>query len=1032
MPKQFLYTAFFLSLLGGTLWGSAQNFHFTTNSPPIYFDKPAALQKAGVAEVHCIFKDSRSFMWFGTQNGLYRFDGTNVLYTHHINGDTNSLANNDITNITEDSAGNLWIGTSGGGAILNAYTLKCRRIKDATHNDIGSKISFFTQDKKTIWAATDAGLYKYNPEKKFVEKIWDGREKNNGTGFSVISIGFYNNDTMALGTLAGVVFLNKNNLGHRVATFYENGRAVKPIVSTLYIDDRQELWVGTWTYGLLHYNRSSGNFTNYKWEKDNPSSVSNIVSSIIVVRLDNIRALYFSCAAGVFRMPILPEINEPDVKNVSLFNHNDFLPNSISKGVPAILYEDDMENLWMGLSSEPGVNKIAVAKPMFNTLPVQRDGFIQETQAIILGGKRYYCISSWHGTPALQVFDSSLQLVKTFLHMPPDDVHPDAGNVSSVSVDKHDKLWISSWRAVVVADKNFNIIKTIDHNNTPDTLSKDKNNYVLVNGDSVWIASYKNGIDFFNTEYKRIGHIASNEHGLIEGLAWKMYKDTHGGMWLLGNAYLHRYNAATQQFKPYTFSSDNTAPSPVDIAERKDGSFLIATKYGLVHFDPVTEKYDYIRSPLLQKEDNINSVCTDENDNAWFLTDAHLVQYDFSTGNFTLYGTEDGLDITDELMSIRFIEKNKFLVGQQFSFTVFTPNASKNNIIVPKILITQVSVNDSSITLTNEPVELKLPYYQNRISFNFSAINYVRPEQNNFAYRLKGADTAWAYTYTGFVSFANLAPGTYSFEVKVQNYAGVWSDTRSVSIIIAPPFWKRWWFISLVILALAVLFFSVVKYIAQRNLKEKILRLEKEQAIEKERNRIARDMHDDLGSGLTKIAILSEVAKTQLQEPDKAKAQLENISVSSRELVDSMQDIIWVLNPKNDTLDSLASYVREYALKFFEPFESNIQFDYPENIPVVKLTEEQRRNIFLVIKESFNNIAKHAWCNTVKLQLQKKDNSIVFIIEDDGKGFDISNTRAFGNGLQNMRTRMLQVNGTYDIISKPGRGAVTTISIELQ
>jgi signal transduction histidine kinase len=233
------------------------------------------------------------------------------------------------------------------------------------------------------------------------------------------------------------------------------------------------------------------------------------------------------------------------------------------------------------------------------------------------------------------------------------------------------------------------------------------------------------------------------------------------------------------------------------------------------------------------------------------------------------------------------------------------------------------------------------------------------------------------------------------------------------------------------VLAFIILFFAVVRYIAQRNLKEKILRLEKEQAIEKERNRIARDMHDDLGSGLTKIAILSEVVKTQLQQPDKAREQLENISVSSRELVDNMQDIIWVLNPKNDTLESLASYLREYALKFFEPFETKVQFKYPEEIPAVKLTEEQRRNIFLIIKESFNNIAKHAECSRVILQLEKINMQINFMIEDDGKGFNSSNTRAFGNGLQNMKNRMEQINGYYIIHSQPGKGTVTRISFTL-
>lgn len=211
------------------------------------------------------------------------------------------------------------------------------------------------------------------------------------------------------------------------------------------------------------------------------------------------------------------------------------------------------------------------------------------------------------------------------------------------------------------------------------------------------------------------------------------------------------------------------------------------------------------------------------------------------------------------------------------------------------------------------------------------------------------------------------------------------------------------------------------------------LRFEKSKDIIKtrleERNRIARDMHDDLGSGLTKIAILSEVAKKQLLQPEKAKIHLENIAISSRELVDNLQDIIWVLNPVNDTLESLAAYLREYALKFFEPFETAVYFHYPDEIPDVKLTEEQRRNLFMVAKESFNNIAKHAWCNRVNIHLTKKENSICFIIEDDGKGFDVSNTRQFGNGLQNTRNRMLQIGGNYEILSQAGKGTTTKLTI---
>lgn len=188
-------------------------------------------------------------------------------------------------------------------------------------------------------------------------------------------------------------------------------------------------------------------------------------------------------------------------------------------------------------------------------------------------------------------------------------------------------------------------------------------------------------------------------------------------------------------------------------------------------------------------------------------------------------------------------------------------------------------------------------------------------------------------------------------------------------------------------------------------------------------------MHDDLGSGLTKIAIMSEVVKKQIHDPEKARQQLENISESSRELVDNLQDIIWVLNPKNDTLESLAAYIREYGLKFFEPFEIDIHFDYPRAFDNTRLSEETRRNLFLAVKESFNNIAKHAWCNNVYITISNRDNLVRLEIRDDGKGFETTQVRKFGNGLFNIKTRIEQVAGIYTIESSLGRGTKTAIEI---
>jgi signal transduction histidine kinase len=326
---------------------------------------------------------------------------------------------------------------------------------------------------------------------------------------------------------------------------------------------------------------------------------------------------------------------------------------------------------------------------------------------------------------------------------------------------------------------------------------------------------------------------------------------------------------------------------------------------------------------------------------------------------------------------------------------------------------------------------LNLDHRSTNLVFRWALPDYINPLKNQYYCQLQGIDAGWRYVgNTGEVQYANLSTGTYRILLKASTSNGTESgNIIQVNFVLHPPFWKTAWFMLLMVVAVLTLLITVVRYISRRNLKEKLLRLEKEQAVEKERNRISRDMHDDLGSGLTKIAIMSEVVKKQIHEPEKAKQQLENISESSRELVDSLQDIIWVLNPKNDTIESLAAYIREYASKFFEPFGTDVRFDYPENFPEIKLSEETRRNIFLTIKESFNNTGKHAWCNQVKIGIRYNSPYIFLTVKDDGKGFDVDKVRQFGNGLINMQNRIEQIGGRYEIHSEPGKGTETIITV---
>jgi signal transduction histidine kinase len=432
----------------------------------------------------------------------------------------------------------------------------------------------------------------------------------------------------------------------------------------------------------------------------------------------------------------------------------------------------------------------------------------------------------------------------------------------------------------------------------------------------------------------------------------------------------------------------------------------------------------------LEKEESVASVAVDSSGNVWYLTSAHLVKYQPSTGKFTLFGEEDGLNI-NALQTIRTFDGTQFFLAEAKRLLQFTPANWQRTIDPPQVFIHAVQISDSLVQFSSPVKDLHLRYNQNKIYFEFDGVNYTKPEQNQYAYQLTGVDKNWIFTNKNFVSYANLSPDNYEFHVKAANYAGIWSKEYVITISISPPYWETWWFIALSVIAIGSLFVLVIRYISQRNLRERILRLEKEQAVEKERNRIARDMHDDLGSGLTKIAILSEVAKAQLKEKETASTQLESISYSSRELVDNLQNIIWVLNPKNDSLENLAAYIREYALKFFEATDVVMHFIYPQIIPAIKLSEEQRRNIFLVVKETLNNSAKHSCCRNISIELTIQKNEFEIIIGDDGKGFDSSSVRKFGNGLNNMKQRMEQINGSYEIQSGCHKGTTTKLVIPI-
>lgn len=603
-------------------------------------------------------------------------------------------------------------------------------------------------------------------------------------------------------------------------------------------------------------------------------------------------------------------------------------------------------------------------------------------------------------------------------------------------IQKNADLWLGTSSGIAKMNIETGRTRWFFHNKNDSTsLPRNFITHLFLDSKSrIWVFPWREGIwalDSITGKFKKIwDHFITNAGKPKKLVISDAAEDKYGNIWMTDlDEGIILFDKRTGIFsKPFSAQIGNLVRTQSLFYH--NGYFYSSTSDAILKWSENSRQLNIIKLPKEMKK-QIYDICPDKKENWWILTKNGLVVYNEPAGIFRRFTTADGLLSNDMDGTLFCRSDSMMLFGNHNYITTFYPAKFLSAIAkVPAVQLREILSNETPVQW-NGTTEINFNYHSHNITFRWALPDFSNPIHNEYFCKLQGIDSGWRFIgNTGEVQYPNLSPGKYTVQLKAASANGVMSpNIITIPFEIMAPFWKTTWFIALVCLGLILLFGYVIHYISRRNLKERILQMEKEQAVEKERNRISRDMHDDLGSGLTKIAILSEVVKKQLNEPEKARQQLENISESSRELVDNLQDIIWVLNPRNDTVESLASYIREYALKFFDPFKIDTHFIYPDKFPEIKLSEETRRNIFLTVKEGFNNIVKHAWCNTVCLKTEINHNSITMTVRDDGKGFDIGLTRKFGNGLINMKNRMEQIGGSYTIISETGKGTEIKLTV---
>ncbi len=463
--------------------------------------------------------------------------------------------------------------------------------------------------------------------------------------------------------------------------------------------------------------------------------------------------------------------------------------------------------------------------------------------------------------------------------------------------------------------------------------------------------------------------------------------------------------------------------TPRSIAVDKNGNVWVGTRdrgvYYLFFDGPSLRSWKQVSVKNGLSDNFVSYLHVDEDNNIWICSPAGLDKIQLKGEKFFIENVTLNNNIYQHIGKIKTTKSGMHWIITGAGVIKIGPDKTMPGDFQPKILFREIDQDRNMIDKTAGISSFS--YKQNNFSFSLAVPSFIDEKQVRFSYLLEGStNKLWSDTSSqAVINLVNLAPGKYTLKAKAVFVNHHYPDSEvSYSFIIHPPWWQTLWFrLCLAVIAMLILVAITRGYYRRKMQKQKML-LEKQQAIEKERSRIATDMHDDLGAGLSTIRFLSEKVKRNTFS-DVTKDDIDKMQTASNDLIDKMNEIIWSMNEKNDSLEDLIFYTRSYAMEYCEDNNLDCSIHLPENIPSYVVSGEIRRNIFLTVKESLHNIVKHACAQHVDIIIDVND-SLDISIRDNGIGLQENHKTAGGNGLRNMRKRIESIGGNIDMLNGDG------------
>jgi signal transduction histidine kinase/ligand-binding sensor domain-containing protein len=566
----------------------------------------------------------------------------------------------------------------------------------------------------------------------------------------------------------------------------------------------------------------------------------------------------------------------------------------------------------------------------------------------------------------------------------------------------------------------------------------------------IWVGT-KSGLYFADNE-------TTNDFKPYEGIVGRhdvraLSEDGHGNLWA-GAADGILFRISGDKIATYPSADTNALKAIWSLLAEDDGTVWVGTfRGGLLRFRDGKFTSFGINEGL--PDNIICQILSDGAGNLWLGSHQGIFRVaksalnDFARGEIksvscTMYGRSDGLPSLEcsggyQPAAWRGRDGRLWFTTVKGVVSV-QPEEIRPNLLPPPVVIEEMVIDGKGLDATGtqgKPASagmvydrdkkfLEVPPGKHQIEFRYTGLSLVSSDRVQFRYRLEGADTGWVDAGTRrSVQYPLLPAGTYQFHVIACNSDGVWNETGdSLTLKILPHFYETVWFRVLAGLFAVGLVAGAVWYSVARRLHRKMEQIARQQAVERERARIAKDIHDDLGANLTLIAVLGDLAKQE-----KAVERIEKMASTARQAVKSLDEIVWAVNPRNDTLAHLVDYTGQFAADYLRAAGVRCLLDLPEHAPQREISSAVRHNVFLVVKEALQNIVKHARATEVWLRVNVTGQGLRIVIEDNGGGFERASENALADGLRNMQQRMNELGGECRIQSRVGAG--TEIIVEL-